>query len=585
MQKEGHMKNREIAKLFNQIADLLELKGDNPFRIRAYRRAAQNIEALSKDLAEIPEEALRKIPGIGKDLAGKITEYLRDGKIGALEELKGDIPEGLLEVITIPGVGPKTAKLLNERLGITGVAELEDAAREGRLLDLPGIRERTVQNILKGIALLRKGRERRPIGKVMPLAEEIVERLSRLKGVRKISLAGSLRRWKETIKDIDILITSTDPEGVMEKFVNLPSVSEVLQRGSTKSSVIIDEGLQVDLRVVEENSFGAALQYFTGSKAHNIRLREMAVRKGLKINEYGIFNEETGQRIGGEREEDIYNALGLPWIPPELREDLGEIEAAIKGGLPELIDLADIRGDLHIHSRWSDGSHEVPELIEEARRKGYEYIAITDHTKGLGIAGGLTEERLLEQKKEIDSINKGLRGFHVFMGVEVDIRGDGRLDLPEEVLERLDFVVASIHSGFRQEKEKLTKRVISAIKCPVVDLIAHPTGRLIGEREPYDIDMEAVLDAAENYGKALEINAFPLRLDLNDRYAREAKKRGIPVVISTDSHILEQFRFMRYGISVARRGWLEKSDVLNALPLREFSAYLKKRRAAGKRRV
>ncbi len=578
--KEEGMTNQEIAKEFKRIADLLELKGDNPFRIRAYRRAAQNIEALSRDLSEIPEEERRKIPGIGKDLAAKITEYLRDGKIGALEELKGEIPEGLLEVIAIPGVGPRTAKLLNEKLGIGGIDDLEKAVSEGRLLDLPGIREKTVQNILKGIALLRKGRERRPIGKVMPLAEEILESLRSLKGVRKISLAGSLRRWKETIKDIDILATSTDPEGVMERFVNLPSVSEVLRKGPTRSSVIVDGDLQVDLRVVEEKSFGAALQYFTGSKAHNIRLREMAVRKGLKINEYGIFNEESGERIGGEKEEDIYNALGLPWIPPELREDLGEIEAAMKDDLPELIEPADIRGDLHIHSRWSDGSHEIHELVEEAKRNGYEYIAVTDHTKGLGIAGGLTEERLLEQKREIDSLNRKLRGFHVFIGVEVDIRGDGSLDLPEEVLGRLDFVVASIHSGFRQEKGKLTKRVINAIKCPFVDLIAHPTGRLLGEREPYDIDMEAVLEAARNYGKALEINAFPMRLDLNDIYAREAKKRGIPVIITTDSHILEQFRFMKYGVSVARRGWLEKRNVLNTLPLREFRSYIRRRRHA-----
>ena len=571
------MKNQEIAKIFNDIADLLEIKGENPFRIRAYRRAAQNIEGLAKDVAEISKDELLTIPGIGKDLAGKVEEYVRTGKLQSYEDLKKEVPEGLSTLLSVPSLGPKTAKLLFEKLKIKDLEMLEQFTREHRLIGLPGIKEKTEENILKGVEMLKRGLERKPLGKVLPLANDILEHLRKKAPVKKLNIAGSIRRWKETIKDIDILATSESPKEVMKTFVHLPHVREILMQGPTKSSVISHEDLQVDLRVVEEESFGAALAYFTGSKAHNIRLREMAVKAGLKINEYGIFREKDDKRLGGEKEEDIYRILGLPFIPPEIREDTGEIEAALSGKLPKLVEPRDIKGDLHVHSNWSDGSHDFEELIAEARKRGYRYIAITDHSKGLGIARGLTVERLLEEKKQIDSLNKRLKGFKLLAGIEVDIRSDGQLDLPDDVLKKLDIVVASIHSGFKQSKEQLTRRLISAMKNPYVSIIAHPTGRLIGEREPYDIDMNTIFEVAKETGTAIEINAYPLRLDLNDIHARMAKEKGVSFVISTDTHIISHFEYMTYGVSVARRGWLEKENILNTLNHNSLLTLLKKK--------
>ena len=570
------MKNQEIAKIFNDIADLLEIKGENPFRIRAYRRAAQNIEGLAKDVAEISKDDLLTVPGIGQDLAGKIEEYIRTGKLQFYEDLRKEVPVGLSALLSVPSLGPKTAKLLFEKLNIKDLETLEQLARDHKLTGLPGIKEKTEENILKGIEMLKRGLERKPLGKVLPIANDILEHLKKNAPVKKLTIAGSIRRWKETIKDIDILATSGNPKEVMKTFVHLPHVREILMQGPTKSSVIIHEDLQVDLRVVEEESFGAALAYFTGSKAHNIRLREMAVRAELKINEYGIFREKDDKRLGGEKEEDVYRILGLPYIPPELREDTGEIEAALSGKLPRLVELGDIKGDLHVHSKWSDGSHDFEELITEARKRGYHYIAITDHSKGLGIARGLTAERLLEEKKQIDSLNKRLKGFKLLTGIEVDIRSDGQLDLPDDVLEKLDIVVASIHSGFKQKKEQLTRRLVSAMKNPHVSIIAHPTGRLIGERDPYDIDMNSILKAAKENGTAIEINAYPLRLDFNDVHVRMAKEKGIPLAISTDTHTIQHFDFMTYGISIARRGWLEKENILNTLNYDSLMKVLKK---------
>lgn len=569
------MKNQEIAKIFDEIADLLEIKGENPFRIRAYRRAAQNIEGLPKSVEDIPKKELLKVPGIGQDLAGKIEEYLKTGKMQTHEELKHEIPEGLLTLLSVPSLGPKTSKLLYEKLKIKGIDDLERLALEHKLVGLPGIKEKTEENILKGIEMLKRGKERQPIGRALPIANDILEHLRKKSPIFKIDLAGSLRRWKDTIKDIDILATSDNPKEVMRVFVNLPHVKDVLMHGTTKSTVIIHENLQVDLRVVEKESYGAALAYFTGSKAHNIRLREMAMKKGLKINEYGIFQEEDENKIGGEKEEDVYKILGLPYIPPELREDQGEIEAAVEGRLPRLITLEDIKGDLHVHSKWSDGSHTFEQLVDAARDHGYSYIAITDHSKGLGIAHGLTEERLLKQKKEINAINKNLKGFRIIHGIEVDIRSDGSLDISDDVLKELDIVVASIHSGFKQPKEQLTYRLVSAMRNPYVSIIAHPTGRLIGERDAYDVDMDEIFTIAKKTGTAIEINAYPLRLDINDTYAKRAKEMEIPIVISTDTHVTNQFNYMRYGISIARRGWLEKGDVLNTLAVDKLLKRLK----------
>ena len=570
------MKNREVSQLFNDIADLLEIKGDNPFRIRAYRRAAMNIEGLSRDVADLSKEELMELPGIGKDLAGKAKEYVTTGRLQFYEDLKKEVPEGLSMLLSIPGLGPKTAKLLFEELNVTSIDTLEQLAREHKLSGLPGIKTKTEENILKGIEMVRRGTERRPLGKVLPIANDIFKYLESTAPVEKLAIAGSIRRYKDTIKDIDILATSKDPKAVMNVFVHMPHVKDVIMKGPTKSSVLIQEGLQVDLRVVERESFGAALAYFTGSKAHNIRLREMAVKSGLKINEYGVFREKDNKKVGGKEEEDIYRILGLPYIPPELREDTGEIEAAMAGGLPELVELKDIKGDLHVHSKWSDGSHDFEELIHEAKKRGYEYIAITDHTKGLGIARGLNAERLMEEKKEIDAINKKLKGFRLIVGTEVDIRSDGGMDLPDDILKEMDIVVASIHSGFKQSREQLTRRLVSAMRNPYVSIIAHPTGRLIGEREPYDVDMKEVLEIAKETRTAVEINAYPLRLDLNDVYAKMAREKGVSIVISTDTHITNQFDYMIYGVSIARRAWLGKSDILNTTGYHSLMKTLKK---------
>lgn len=570
------MVNQQIVRIFNEVADLLEIKGENPFRVRAYRRAAQNIDGLPRDVSRMTEKELLEIPGIGQDLAGKIRDYVSTGTMAAYEELKKEMPEGLSALLSVPGLGPKTAQLLHSKLKIKDIDDLESLARQHRLSGLPGIKDKTEENILKGVEMVKRGKERLPLGRVLPIANEVISHLRGKAPLQELALAGSLRRWKDTIKDIDILATSGEPEKVMLAFVHLPMVREVIMRGPTKSSVLIDEGLQVDLRVVEKESFGAALAYFTGSKAHNIRLRELAVRAGLKLNEYGIFRESDDKRLGGEKEEDIYRLLGLPYIPPELREDAGEIEAALEGSLPKLIELGDIKGDLHVHTRRSDGSHTLEELIKAARDKGYEYIAITDHTKGLGVARGLNEEKLLEEINEIRAVNRKLRGFRLLTGAEVDIRSDFTLDLPDEVLKQLDFVIASIHSGFRQSREQITKRIISAVRNPYVSAIAHPTGRLIGERDAYEVDLEKVFSHAKESGKAIEINAYPLRLDINDAYAKRARELKVPIVINTDTHMLNQFDYMTYGVAIGRRGWLEKSDVINTLSAKNLLQWLKK---------
>ena len=573
------MKNQQIAKIFSEIADLLELKGESVFRIRAYRRAAQNIDGLSKDVATLTDKDLTAIPGIGPDLAGKIKEFIASGKVAKHEVLKKEIPAGVLELLRIPGLGPKTARMLYDTKQIKSIHELEALAREGKLAGLPGIQKKTEENILKGIELVQRGEDRRPLGKVLPLVEDIIRRVQDGAPVDKIVVAGSIRRWRETVKDIDILTTSKQPQKVMNVFVKLPHVGRVLMQGPTKSSIVTDDGIQVDLRVVEEGSFGAALQYFTGSKQHNIKLREMAVRAGLKINEYGVFKGPEEKKVGGKTEEEVYKALNLPYIPPELREDQGEIDAALKGALPELIMLEDIKGDLHVHTKWSDGSHDLDAVIEAARGKGYQYVAITDHTRGLGVAHGLDEARLAEQVKLIDEANRKHTGFKVLKGTEIDIRADGSLDLRDEILAGLDIVVASIHSGFRQPQEQITSRLLAAIRNPNVSVIAHPTGRLIGERDAYAVDMEAVLKEAAKFGVAMEINSYPLRLDLNDSHIRLAKQYGVPLVISTDMHVTTQFDFMTYGVSIARRGWVEKKDVLNALPCEQLMKRLRTARA------
>ncbi|MEM7827941.1 MAG: DNA polymerase/3'-5' exonuclease PolX [Candidatus Aenigmatarchaeota archaeon] len=571
------MKNLEIARIFNDVADLLEIKDENPFRIRAYRKAAQNIESLTESIEDIAKRGeLTKIPGIGKDLAQKIVEIIEKGTFEDYEKLKREIPRGLVQMLSIPSLGPKTAKLIYESLGIKTIEELEEAAKNHRLCKLPGIREKTEDNIRKGIELYKKGRERMPLGKVLPIAREFEKALLSLKEVKRLNIAGSLRRMKETIKDVDILIISYDPKEIMEFFVSLPYVSDVLAKGSTKSSILTHDGLQVDLRVVEPESFGAALQYFTGSKNHNIHLRQIADKLGLKISEYGVFDEKTGKKIAGKEEEDVYRTLGLEWIPPELREDMGEIEAAAEGKLPDLVELSDIRGDLHVHSKWSDGAHDIEEIARYAEKKGYEYVAITDHTKSLGIARGMGSEEVLEQIKEIDRINRKSK-VRILKGIEVDILGDGGLDLPDEVLKRLDIVIASIHYGFKAGKDVLTKRILNAMSNPYVNIIAHPTGRLIGEREAYEVDFDIIMNEARKRNVCLEINAYPLRMDLNDILSKKAKELGVKLCINTDAHTLSQMELMEFGLAMARRGWLTKDDVINTLPLNELLKRISKR--------
>jgi DNA polymerase (family 10) len=568
------MRNLEIAKLFHEIADLLEIKDENVFKIRAYRRAAMNLESLTEEIESIAARGgLLEIAGIGKDLAAKIEEALQTGRIEYLDALRKEIPRGVVSLMAIPGVGPKTAKLLFEQGGVDSVDALERAAREGKLADLPGIKAKTIENILKGIEVVKRGRERMPLGRALPLAREIVQALGRIPEVEQISVAGSLRRMRETVKDIDLLITSTSPAAVMEIFVNLPQVGEVLARGDTKASIRHREGIQVDLRVVEPACFGAALQYFTGSKAHNIRVRELASRKGLKVSEYGVFRESTGRRIAGATEEEVYRAVGLPYIEPELREDAGEIEAALEGRLPDLVELGDLRGDLHAHTNWSDGHHNLEALIQAAARRGYEYIIVSDHSRSATVAGGLSEERLLEQIAAIRALDRKHKTIRILAGSECDILADGTLDYPDRVLARLDIVLAAVHSRFRQGRHQMTARIVKALANPYVNILAHPTGRLLGERDPYDVDLEAVFVAARQHGKAIEINAQPLRLDVNDHQARRAKELGVVFAIDTDTHFLDQLENMTLGVATARRAWLGKADIVNTMPLSKLLAW------------
>jgi DNA polymerase (family X) len=564
------VKNAEIARLFDLIADLLEIRGDNPFRIRAYRRAAQNVESLGEDIEAVAREGrLDDVPGVGKDLADKITEYLRTGRMRDLDALGKEIPRGVVELMNVPGVGPKTAKLLYDKAGIRDVAALEELARAGQLQGLPGIKAKTEANILKGIAVIKKGQERMPLGRALPLAEEIVAALRALKDVKQLELAGSIRRRKETVGDIDILVTSSKPEKVMAAFTGLPQVLDVLERGGTKASVRHREGIQIDLRVVEPEAFGAALVYFTGSKQHNIRIREMAVKKKLKISEYGVFRDDGG-RVAGKTEAEVYAAIGLPWIPPELREDTGEVEAALRGALPHLVELDDIRGDLHAHTDASDGAYSIEALTEAARARGYEYIAVCDHSQTATVARGLSPDELRAHVEKIREAQKAHPEITILAGAECDILPDGSMDYPDEVLAELDIVVGAVHSRFKQPKAEMTRRICRALARPRVSILAHPTGRLLGEREPYDVDLDQVFQTAKRHGKAVEINASPQRTDLNDVQARRAADLGVLVAISTDAHQLGHLRHIELGVATARRAWIGPAQVINTWPVEKL---------------
>lgn len=574
------MENKDIAKIFNEIAEYLEMEGV-PFKPYAYQKAAITLETLKDDVKDIYDQgglkALKAIPGVGESMALKIEEYIKTGKIQYYEEFKKKLPIELDEIVAVEGVGPKKAKVLYEKLGIKTLEELEEAALAHKIAPLFGFGDKTEKNILEAIEFLKVSKGRFLLGDILPIAHEVLERLSSLKEVDKIDTAGSLRRMKETIGDVDFLVISTNPTKVMEFFVALPGVVKVWGKGATKSSVRMKEGFDMDLRVIPPESYGAALQYFTGSKDHNIALRKIAMDQGLKLSEYGLF--KGSQMIASETEELVYEALGMQWIPPEMRENRGEIEAALAGRLPEIIQPNEIRGDLHVHSDWDGGANSIKEIAAAALNLGYEYVGIADHTKFLRIEHGLDEKRLLERNKVIDLINQGLKdsghNFRILKGCEANIMADGSIDIEDEVLAQLDYVIAGIHSQFKMTREQMTERILKAMENPHVDIIAHPTGRILKRRDEYEIFLDQILGGAKRTGTVLEINAYPERLDLHDLNIHLCKNLGINMVINTDTHAIDQLRFMRFGVAQARRGWAEKKDIINAWPAGELLKMLK----------
>jgi DNA polymerase (family 10) len=574
------MRNLEVAQILREIGVLLEIKGENRFRVLAYQEAARKIENWPEAIEKLAEEGkLREISGIGEGLSTKIEEYLRTGKIDYLEELTKETPRELIGLTEIPGVGPKIARQLYSELGVVNIEQLEQAIQEHRLQNLPGFGIKSEEKIRKGIDIIKKSTGRMLLGYALPLAEEVITFLRENNQIDNISTAGSLRRMKETIGDIDILASTADAERMMETFTKLPMVKQVIAHGTTKSSILTYEGVQIDLRVVDNQCFGAALQYFTGSKEHNVKLREYAQKKGYKINEYGIYRIDDEEKKGGEKEEEIYQILGMEWIPPEMREDQGEIEAALQKRLPVLVDIKDIQGDLHVHSNWSDGLVSIEEMALAATKKGYQYLAICDHTQGLAVASGLTPEQIQERRKEINQWNQNHSEIFVLEGVEANILGDGSIDLPDEVLAQLPIVVAGIHTGLSQTTEKINQRLEKAFKNPYVQIISHPTGRLINKRDATQGDLALLFKYAQQTTTALEINAQPERLDLKDIDARQAnEKYQIKLVISTDSHDPSSLNLMRLGVAQARRAWLSNKDILNTYNKGQLLETLQKKR-------
>src|SRR5512139_2540477 len=570
------MNNRQLAEAFTLIADLSEIKGENIYKTLAYRKAADSLQNLGREASEYWKEGkLQDIPGVGKAIAEKIDELLSTGKLEFLEKLKKEVPPGLVEWLPIPGLGPKRAALIWKTLNITKFAELEAAARAGKLRDLPGMGARSEAAILEGIASLSRRTVRVPLGRAYPIALALIGEFKKVKGVVDAQPGGSLRRMRDTVGDLDILVASKDPSAVMEMFVKLPRIHRVLGKGPTKSSIEFNDGLRVQLWVHPPQEFGTALVYATGSKEHNIRLREMALAKDLSLSDHSFKNILDGSETFCATEEEVYKTLGLPWIPPEMREDRGEIQAAKANKLPKLIEVKNIKADLQTHSTWSDGKLTMLEMAQAAAKRGIKVIAFTDHSASLGVTGGLTMERHKEQAAEIKKIQKKLGDkVTVLHASEVEIKPDGNLDYPDEFLASLDLVLASLHTSLRQPRDKVTQRVINAIRNPYVDIIGHPTGRLIPDREGADLDMEAVLKAAAETGVALEINAHPARLDLNDINARRAKELGIPISINTDAHSEEDMDMLPYGVATARRAWLAPKDVINTWTPRKLLDWL-----------
>ena len=571
------MDNVDVAKLFEEVADLLEIQNGNPFRVRAYRTAARTIETLGEPLAELVRNdghRLAELPGIGEDLGGKIVEIVRTGHLPLLDELTRQVPETLVEMMRIEGVGPKRARLLYDKIGLKTLTDLEKAAREGRLSSVRGFGKVLQARIIQGCSDHRARSARCRLSEADIHVQPLLEHLRRARGVQAIEVAGSYRRRRETVGDVDVLVAARRPAGIAERFVSYPEVERVLAQGETKCSVRLRSGLQSDLRIVPPESYGAALHYLTGSKAHNIAIRTLGVRKGLKINEYGVFRGR--RRVGGRAEKEVFAAVGLPWIPPELREDRGEIDAARAGMLPKLLELADIRGDLQMHTDATDGKNTLSEMIEACEARGYEYLAITDHTRAVRVAGGLAGSEFRRQFRQIEKLRKRFPSIVVLKGAEVDILDDGRLDLDEETLGQLDIVLVSVHSKFHMTESAMTERVLKALRHPRVNILSHPTGRILGRREPFAIDMAKVARAAKDLGVLLEINAQPDRLDLNDVHVKMAREAGARFVVSTDAHRVAELDFMRYGVDQARRGWCTAEDVANTRSLGGLRQLLEK---------
>ena len=574
------MPNQELAKILYEIGDFLDME-KIAFKPYAYQKAAITLDTLEKDVAEIYKEggikALEKIPGVGKSIAKKIEEYIKTGKIKYYEQLKKKMPVKVEELTAIEGIGPKTVKALYKYLKIKDLQDLEKAARQHKIRKLPGFQEKTEQNILEGIAFLKRSKGRFLLGDILPKVKEILGRLRKLKEVEQISVAGSVRRMKETIGDVDILVVAKKPEKVMDFFVSMPGIEKIWGKGPTRSSIRIKQGFDIDLRVVPKKSYGSALQYFTGSKEHNIVTRRIAIEKGLKLNEYGLFRGR--KMIAGRTEKEVYKALGMDWMEPELRENRGEIEASLEGKLPKIIGYNDIKGDLHCHSKWNGGNNTIEEMAEAAIAMGYEYLGITDHTKFLKIEHGLNENQLAQQRREIDKLNKRFRAenyrFQILQGAETNILNDGSIDINDEALKKLDYAIAGIHSNFKMSKEKMTERIIKAMKNPYIKIISHPTGRILKKRNEYQCDFDKILRAAKQFGIILEINSQPQRLDLNDQNIRQAREMGIKMVINTDSHYKGHLRFMELGIAQARRGWARRKDIINTYPLEKMLGFLK----------
>lgn len=568
--------NNDIAEIFNKIADLLEFEGENRFRIRAYRNAAMSIENLSQNAADMIEkgEDLTKLPGIGNDLADKIKHIVENKEVELLKELEEKTPPELIDLMHISGLGAKKIRKLHDELNILNINDLEHAAEEGKIHNLPEFGEKTEKNIIEGIKRIKNEYTRIKLSVadqyVLPLVKYLKE-----ESVKNIEIAGSYRRRQETIGDIDILATYDENNTIMDRFINYEEVQKILSKGTTRSSVILKGGIQVDIRVVAQRSYGAALLYFTGSKAHNVAIRTIAKHKGWKINEYGVFKGENF--ITGETEEEIYHKLGLSYIEPELRENRGELEAAAKNELPKLIELRDIKGDLHVHTKVTDGRNSLEEMVEAAQKREYQYIANTEHSKHVTVARGLDAHGLSEHIKKIDKFNESLKNFTILKSVELDILDDGSLDLPDEILKELDVVVCAVHYKFNLPRKNQTERILKAMDNPYMHILAHPTCRLINEREPYDVDMEQLMKKAKETGCILELNANPSRLDLNDVYCKMAKDKGIKLVISTDSHSISGYDYMRYGINQAKRGWIEASDVINTRNIDELKTLLKRK--------